>query len=78
MRKDATSKKFLIGKFNNYKTFDSVLAIEQLHEIEHLLKNFKQHNMNMDETIIVPSIIYKLPLTWKDFKRSFKERGFIS
>ena len=31
----------------------------QLYEIERILNNYKQHNMNMDETIIVSSLIDK-------------------
>ena len=32
------------------------------------------HNINMDETIIVSSIIDKLPTSWKDFKHSLKHK----
>lgn len=70
MREDATSKKFLVSHFNNYKMVDDKSLMEQLYEIERILNNYKQHNMNMDETIIVSSIIDKLPPSWKDFKRS--------
>ncbi|KAL3534706.1 hypothetical protein ACH5RR_003167 [Cinchona calisaya] len=70
MREDATSNKFLVSRFNNYKMVDGKLVMEQLYEIENLLNNFKQHKMNMDETIIVSSIIDKLSPSWKDFKRS--------
>jgi len=48
--------------------------MEQMHEIEYILNNFKQHNMLMDETIIVSSIIDKLPSSWKDFKKILKNR----
>ncbi|GJR03413.1 zinc finger, CCHC-type containing protein [Tanacetum coccineum] len=33
-----------------------------------------QHNMNMDESIQVASIIDKLPPTWKDFKKKLEHR----
>jgi len=32
------------------------------------------HNMNLDEIIIISSIIDKLPNSWKDFKQSIKHR----
>ena len=32
------------------------------------------HNINMDEPIIVSSIIDKLPPSWKDFKHSLKHK----
>ncbi|GKD79611.1 zinc finger, CCHC-type containing protein [Tanacetum coccineum] len=37
-----------------------------------LSKKFTQHKMNMDEAIKVYCIIYKLPLSWKDFKHTLK------
>lgn len=74
MQEDATSKKFLVTHFNNYKMFDNRPIMEQMHEIERILNNYKQHKMHMDETIIVSSIIDKLPPSWKDFKRSLKHK----
>ncbi|KAL1299925.1 hypothetical protein AAHE18_18G143200 [Arachis hypogaea] len=74
MAEDATSKKFLVTRFNNYKMVDGRSVMEQLHEIERILNNFKQHNMHMDDTIIVSSIIDKLPPSWKEFKRTMKHR----
>ncbi|KAF2302365.1 hypothetical protein GH714_034963 [Hevea brasiliensis] len=50
MQEDATSKKFLAS--NNYMV-DGCSVMDQLHEIEKLSNNYKQHNMHMDETIIV-------------------------
>jgi len=73
-REDATSKKFLVWHFNNYKIVNDKSLMEQLYEIERILNNYKQHNMNMDETIIVSSIIDKHPPSWKDFKRTMKHK----
>ncbi|KAJ0101374.1 hypothetical protein Patl1_05309 [Pistacia atlantica] len=53
MQEDATSKKFLVSRFNSYKMVD---------------------NKPMDETIIVSSIIDKLPPSWRDFRRSLKHK----
>lgn len=39
MMEDATSKKFLVSCFNNYKMIDSRPVMEQMHEIEHILNN---------------------------------------
>jgi len=74
MREDATSKKFLVSHFNNYKMVGNKSVMGQLYEIERILNNYKQHNMNMDETIIVSSIIDKHPPSWKDFKRTMKHK----
>jgi hypothetical protein len=74
MAEDASSKKFLVSRFNNYKMIDGRPVMEQLYELERILNNFKSHNMNMDDCIAVFSIIDKLPPSWKDFKRSLKHR----
>ncbi|KAJ0013751.1 hypothetical protein Pint_21873 [Pistacia integerrima] len=72
MQVDATSKKFLVSRFNSYKMVHNRPIMEQLHEIERILNRFKMHKMHMDETIIVSSIIDKLPPSWRDFRRSLK------
>ncbi|XP_072064343.1 uncharacterized protein [Arachis hypogaea] len=74
MAENTTSKKFLVTRFNNYKMVDGRSVMEQLHEIERILNNFKQHNMHMDDIIIVSSIVDKLPPSWKEFKRTMKHR----
>ncbi|GJS09127.1 zinc finger, CCHC-type containing protein [Tanacetum coccineum] len=71
---DATSKKFIVSKFNSYKMVDSRPIMDQMYELEHILSMFTQNNMNMDESIQVASIIDKLPSTWKDVKKNLKHR----
>ena len=51
---------------------DNRLKVEQYNEILHILDQFNQHNMKMDEYIIVSSIIDKLPPSWKDYRKSLK------
>ncbi|XP_021755973.1 uncharacterized protein LOC110721150 [Chenopodium quinoa] len=74
MKKDVTSNKFIVSQFNSYMMKDNRSVMEQFHEIERLLGHFKQHNMNMDESIVVSSIVDKLPHSWKDFKHSLKHK----
>ncbi|GJT92356.1 hypothetical protein Tco_1081201 [Tanacetum coccineum] len=50
IEQDATSKKFLVSNFTNYKMTD-------YNELLGILGRFKQHNMNMDESIKVSCII---------------------
>ena len=38
----------------------------------HILGQFNWHNMKIDESIIIFSIIYKLPPSWTDYKKSLK------
>ena len=69
---DASSKKFLVSNFNNYKMVDSRPVMEQYNELVRILGQFAQHKMNMDELISVSSIIDKLSPTWKEFKHTLK------
>jgi len=48
--------------------------MEPFNELERILGHFKMHNMNMDEIIMVSSIIDKLPSSWKDFKYSLQHK----
>ncbi|GJR79712.1 zinc finger, CCHC-type containing protein [Tanacetum coccineum] len=68
MAEDASSKKFLVSNFINYKMTDSRPVLEQYNELLGIL----QHKMNMDESIQVSCIIDKLPPSWKDFKHTLK------
>ena len=58
---DATIKTFLVSQFMNYRMVDNKPVIDQLHEIQYILNQFKIQNMNMDESIVVSSVIDKLP-----------------
>ncbi|GJY81814.1 zinc finger, CCHC-type containing protein [Tanacetum coccineum] len=51
MAEDASSKKFLISNFTNYKMTNSRTVLEQYNELLGILGRFTQHKMNMDESI---------------------------
>ncbi|CAM8960232.1 unnamed protein product [Rhodiola kirilowii] len=53
---------------------DSRLVPEQFNELTHILGQFAQYNMKMDDSIAVSSIIDKLPPLWKDFKHKLKHK----
>ncbi|XP_074297593.1 uncharacterized protein LOC141628334 [Silene latifolia] len=74
MAEDASSKKFLVGNFMNYKMTDSRPVIEQYNELLRILGQFAQHKMEIDESISVSSINDKLPPSWKDFKHMLKHK----
>ncbi|GJX73865.1 hypothetical protein Tco_0312460 [Tanacetum coccineum] len=74
MAEDASSKKFLVSNFTNYKMTDSRPVMEQYNELFRILGRFTQHKMNMDEAIQVSCIIDKLPPSWKDFKHTLKHK----
>nr|GEW31295.1 zinc finger, CCHC-type [Tanacetum cinerariifolium] len=72
MAEDASSKKFFVSNFINYKMNDSRPVLQQYNELLRILGRFTQHKMNMDESIKVSCIIDKLPPSWKDFKHTLK------
>jgi len=47
-------------------------VLDPLHEIQCILSHFKKRKMYMDESIIVFSIVYKLPPSWKNTKRTLE------
>ncbi|GJW68143.1 hypothetical protein Tco_0122567 [Tanacetum coccineum] len=49
MAEDASSKKFLVSNFINYKMTDSRPVLEQYDKLLGILGRFTQHKMNMDE-----------------------------
>ncbi|GKB77864.1 zinc finger, CCHC-type containing protein, partial [Tanacetum coccineum] len=51
MAEDASSKKFLVSNFTNYKMTDSRPVMEQYNELLGILGRFTQHKINMDEAI---------------------------
>ncbi|GJV88816.1 hypothetical protein Tco_1532754 [Tanacetum coccineum] len=72
MVEDASSKKFLVSNFTNYKMTNSRPVLEQYNKLLGIIGRFTQHKMNMDESIQVSCIIDKLPPSWKDFKHTLK------
>ncbi|GJX93795.1 hypothetical protein Tco_0348381 [Tanacetum coccineum] len=74
MTEDASSKKFLVTNFTNYKMTDSRLVMKQYNELLAILERFTQHIMNMDGAIQVSCITDKLPPSWKDFKHTLKHQ----
>ncbi|GJU56728.1 ribonuclease H-like domain-containing protein [Tanacetum coccineum] len=74
MAEDASSKKFLINNFPNYKMTDSRPVMEQYNELFGILGIFTQPKMNIDEAIQVSCIIDKLPPSYKGFKHTLKHQ----
>ncbi|GJU70778.1 zinc finger, CCHC-type containing protein [Tanacetum coccineum] len=72
LNEDASSKKFLVSNFNNYKMVDSRPVMEQFNELLRILGQYTQHGLKMDESVYVLSVIDKWPPSWNDFKHSLK------
>ncbi|XP_048131601.1 uncharacterized protein LOC125314156 [Rhodamnia argentea] len=71
---DAGAKKFVVGRFLDYKMVDSKTVIDQVQEIQVILHEIQAEGMILSETFQVASIIEKLPPGWKDFKNYLKHK----
>ncbi|KAL4011257.1 hypothetical protein IC575_028309 [Cucumis melo] len=67
----AGAKKFIVGKFLDYKMVNSKTVISQVQVILH---DIHAENMTLSESFQVASIIEKLPPSWKDFKNYLKHK----
>ncbi|XP_077248478.1 uncharacterized protein LOC143888070 [Tasmannia lanceolata] len=68
------AKKFIVSHFLNYKMTDDKLVVDQIYEIRHIISQVHQQGVNLDDTAVIPSIIDKLPPSWKDFRKSLKHK----
>ncbi|XP_050379990.1 uncharacterized protein LOC126797398 [Argentina anserina] len=64
----ACSKKFVIGKFLNFKMSDAKSVVKQVEELQVIVHELDVEGMGLNPNFLVGSIIEKLPPTWKDFK----------
>ncbi|XP_077242372.1 uncharacterized protein LOC143882861 [Tasmannia lanceolata] len=74
MAEDASSKKFTVSQFLNFRMVNDRSVIDQLHKIQHIVSQIHLQGILLDDSFIVPSIIDKLPPTWKDFRKSLKHK----
>ncbi|KAK3002486.1 hypothetical protein RJ639_020339 [Escallonia herrerae] len=71
---DAGSKKFVVGKFFDFKMVDSKTVISQVQEFQLILHDIHAEGMVLGESFQVAALIEKLPPTWKDFKNYLKHK----
>ncbi|KAK3003570.1 hypothetical protein RJ639_018905 [Escallonia herrerae] len=71
---DAGSKKFVVGKFRDFKMVDSKTLISQVQEFQLILLDIHAEGMVLGESFQVAALIEKLPPTWKDFKNYLKHK----
>ncbi|KAK3018627.1 hypothetical protein RJ639_003496 [Escallonia herrerae] len=69
---DAGSKKFVVGKFLDFKMVDSMTVVNQVQEFQLTLHDIHAEGMVLGESFQVVTLIEKLPPTWKDFKNYLK------
>ena len=71
---DAGQKKFIVGRFLDYKMVDSRMVMSQLGELQLIIHEILDEGMKLCETFQVVIIIEKLPPSWKDFKSYLKHK----
>ncbi|KZV14607.1 hypothetical protein F511_42318 [Dorcoceras hygrometricum] len=67
-------KKFILGKFLDYKMMDSKSVMSQVQEMQLILHDLHVEGNEMSESFQVAEIIEKLPPLWKDFKNYLKHK----
>ena len=71
---DAGLKKFVVGKFLDYKMLDSKTVISQVQDLQVILHDIHAEGMSLIESFQVAAIIEKLPPLWKEFKNYLKHK----
>ncbi|KZV53837.1 hypothetical protein F511_00103 [Dorcoceras hygrometricum] len=71
---DAGVKKFVVGKFLDYKMVDAKSVMSQVQEIQIIIHDLLAEGMKINEPFQVAAIIEKLPQMWRDFKNYLKHK----
>ena len=71
---DAEMKKFVVGRFLDYKMVDSKNIICQVQDLQVILHEIHAEGMVLSKSFQVAAIIEKLPLNWKDLKNYLKHK----
>lgn len=60
-------KKYACSCYFNYKRVEEKLVLDQVHELQMIVRYIESEGINVDEQMQVPKIIDKLPESWKKF-----------
>lgn len=71
---DAGAKKFIVGRFLDYKMVDSKSVDDQVQELEVIFHEIHAEGMMLSEGFQAAAIIEKLPPSWKEFKNYLKHK----
>ena len=71
---DVEMKKFIVGRFLDYKIADSKTIISQVQDLQVILHEIRAERMMLSESFQVAAIIEKLPPNRKDFKNYLKHK----
>ncbi|CAL2238496.1 unnamed protein product [Prunus armeniaca] len=71
---DAGSKKFVVGKFLDFKMVDSKPVVNQVEDLQKIIHDILAEGMKISDSFQVKFIIEKLSPSWKDFKSYLKHK----
>ncbi|CAL8091268.1 unnamed protein product [Prunus armeniaca] len=71
---DAGSKKFVVGRFLDFKMVDSKPVVKQVENLQKIIHEILAEGMKINESFQVASLIEKLPPNWKEFKSYLKHK----
>ncbi|XP_072976984.1 uncharacterized protein [Typha angustifolia] len=71
---DVGAKKFVVGKFLDYKMVDTKPVINQVQDLQVIIHEIHVEGMVINESFQVAAIIEKLPPSWRDFKNYLKHK----
>ncbi|CAA0810925.1 Unknown protein, partial [Striga hermonthica] len=71
---DAGVKKFVVGKFLEFKMVDTKTVVSQVQDFHLILHDIHAEGMSLSESFQVAAVIEKLPPGWKDFKNYLKHK----
>ncbi|KAL8090839.1 hypothetical protein AgCh_040053 [Apium graveolens] len=71
---DAGEKKWIVGRFLDYKMTDSKTVVSQVQELQVIIHDIHAERMVISEPFQVTAVIEKLPPGWKDIKNYLKHK----
>ncbi|XP_022156727.1 uncharacterized protein LOC111023572 [Momordica charantia] len=71
---DTGTKKFLVGKFLDYKMVNTKLVVNQLEELQIITSDLQSEGLVINELFQVAAVIEILPHVWREFKCYLKHK----
>ena len=65
------TNKFIIQKYFDYKMFNNVSVLDQVHELHIFVNKLRDLSINIPESFQMGAIIAKLPPNWNNFRKKF-------
>ena len=74
-KEDAGFKKYVVGRFLDFKMVDEKPIMDQVNEYQHIVLEILAKGMKIDEAFQAAALIEKLPPSWKDDRNYLKHKS---